>query len=238
MLEMEASRGAAAMRGAVLRAVLVAAFGMAAVVAFFWANWAVARAWPGGEALRFPWEATRAFLFRGENPYHHLTLLYAWAARDGVQMPPQTYPLHAALIFFLPLALLRDFTLTRAVAMTGAGVALVGATVYLGRAWRWRMGWPLGMAVGAFVVLNYFSVAAWLRGDVALLLAALVLGMAGALLQHRDDLVGLLLALLWIKPSVALPVTLFVLLWAASRRRWRVWRAFWGLTVALAALAT
>ena len=229
--------GVANTRQALFRIAIVAAAGVAGLGLLYAASLAVARTWPGGEALRYPWEALRAFFFRGENPYHRLALLYAWAQQDGVAVAPQPYPFPETLALLSPLALLDDFMLARAWALWGGALGLLATLVMAARALRWRPGRGLGAMTVAFVLTGYFSVVALLRADVVVLVAVLLAAALMSVLAGRDDLAGVALAFTLVKPDVVLYPALFLLLWAVSRRRWRLWCGFWGMTFLLLALA-
>ncbi len=224
-------------RAGVLRLGLMLAVAAAGLVGVYALSVWVVHRWPGGEALRYPWEAMRAFFFRGEDPYHRLTLLYGWSQRDGVAVAPQPYPFPMALVLFAPLALLKDFAVARAWAMWGAVLALAAVLALVARSLRWRLRGGEAMALGVFALVGYFSAVALLRADVAVLVLLLLTAALAALLDGRDDLAGVALALALIKPGVALYPALFLLLWSASRRRWRLWRGFWGGMAVLLALA-
>lgn len=224
-------------RSGFFRVVIISLGAVAGLAGVYALSAALVRAWPGGEALRYPWEAMRAFLFHGEDPYHRLALLYGWSQRDGFVVVPQPYPFPMALVLFTPLALLKDFAAARVWAVWGAVLALMAVVALVVRSLRWRLGSGGVVVVGAFASTGYFAVAALLRADVVVLILLLLAVTLAAVLDGRDDLAGVALALTLIKPDVALYPALFLLLWAASRRRWRLWRGFWGGMTALLALA-
>ncbi len=223
--------------GGLFRIAIVAAAVVVGLAGLYALGAAVVRAWPGGEALRYPWEAMRAFLFRGESPYHRLALLYGRSQQDGVAVMPRPYPFPPALVLFSPLALLKDFAAARVWAVWGALLALAGGVVLLARTLRWRPGAGMAAAAGLFAWTGYFSALAVLRADVVVVVLFLLSLALAAVLGGRDDLAGAALVLTLVRPDVALYPAVFLLLWAASRRRWRLWRGFWGLAAALLALA-
>jgi len=219
-------------RSGVFRMVAEVLLGLAvAAGAFAAAQWA-ARALPGGEALRYPWEALRQMVLHGENPYAQWRLLYAWSAPHGYPVP-QLYPFHVAVVFFLPLALIKDFVVVRALAMVGMAVAWSAAAWRASRVFGWRGGKALGIGVFLFGISWFFAAEAMWRGDVVGLVLALDVLALTALTRRQYRLAGGLLALTLIKPMVALPVVIFLLLWAFSRGKWRLWGGFWGVTAIL-----
>ncbi len=221
-------------RAGVFRLLMVVAGAVVALVGVYALSAWVVHRWPGGETLRYPWEAMRAFLIGGEDPYHRLALLYGWSQRDGFAVAPQPYPFPMALVLFAPLALLKDFAVARVWAMWGSVLAMVAVVALAARSLRWRLGGSGAVVLGAFALTGYFAVVALRRADVAVLVLLLLMVALAALLDGRDDLAGVALALALIKPGVALYPALFLLLWSASRRRWRLWRGFWGgMTVML-----
>ncbi len=229
------SRRAAWAVWARLLALLV--LGAAVGVALFAAVLAWAQHTPGGEALRYPWEATRAFFFEGANPYHRLTLLYRWAALQGSRVAPDVYFFPVALIFYGPLALVGTFAWARAVAAVGLVAGWVAAGLLGGQALRWRGGRGLAAVLLFFALTWFFAALTLVTGDVVGWVWTLLVLALAALLRGRDTLVGAALALALIRPEVAgLPVV-FLLLWALVHRRWRVWAGFWGVLLLSAAVA-
>jgi len=219
-------------RQGMIRIVFGVLLGIAAVAGVFFAALWVARTFPGGEALRYPWEALRQMVLHGENPYAHWRLLYAWSAPRGYPAP-QLYPFHEAMVFFLPLALISDFVVVRAITMVGMLAAWALAAWQAAQAFGWRGGRALGGGVFLFGISWLFSVEAWMQGDVVGLVLALDVLALAALVRRQYRVAGALLALTLVKPAVSLPVVVFLLLWALSRRKWRLWGGFWGVTVVL-----
>jgi len=224
-------------RQGMIRIVFGVLLGIAAVAGVFLIASRAAHTMPGGEALRYPWEAMRSMVVQGEDPYAHWQLLYAWTIHDGGTLTPQIYPLHTAVVFFLPLALIRDFMAARALAMVGLWLAWAFAAWYAARAFGWRGGRLLGTAVFLFGVSWFFSVEAWLRADVIGLVLALEVFTLASLTRRHDRLAGVWLALTLIKPLLVWPAAVFLLFWAVSRRRWGVWLGFWGTTAVLFAFS-
>ncbi len=201
------------------------------------ASLALVHHFPGGENLRFPWEALHSFIYKGENPYRHLSFLYGRAAQDHIPVPPEIYPFHTALVWFGLLGLTKTFTLARTLALIGAILTSLATLGIAARMFAWRPGKALTLALAIFVLTWHFAARALLAGNVAAPLTWLLLAIWASLRRERDTLAGGLLALTFIRPGLMVGVIVFVLLWAVSRRRWKVWGGFWGVTLVLMALS-
>ncbi len=206
-----------------------------------WANYRFAAASPGGNDFLVHWTGTRAFLFDGLSPYSDEVALriqqhaYGRPARSGEHELRVAYPLYSTLLF-APFALIGDYTLARAAWMTALEIGLVALALLSLRVTRWRpVPWLLAVFF-LFVLTWYHGVRPVINGNAVVLVALFLTGAALALRSGQDELTGILLALATIKPHLALLPLLFVLLWAASHRRWRVlvWTA--GFVVFLTAL--
>jgi hypothetical protein len=89
----------------------------------------------------------------------------------------------------------------------------------------WRPPLWLFAAYLIFSLAWYHGLRPLINGNVVILVAVVLAGAFLALRSGRDELAGILLALATVKPQVVVLPILFVLVWAASQRRWRV--ALW-----------
>jgi len=92
------------------------------LAALIFANYQFAKTSPGGTDFLVHWEGTRNFFTTGTSPYSDdtalkiQTMVYGRAAEAGEHELRVAYPLYS-LFFFAPFALIKDFTLARAVWM-------------------------------------------------------------------------------------------------------------------------
>jgi len=191
----------------------------------------------GGEAFLVPWNASRAFLFDGKNPYGDdaarsaQRLIYGHAARDG-EYPWRLDIPFFYLVFFFPFALLKNFLLARALWLTLAELALA-ATLFLNlRLVSWRPPRAYLVLLVLFTVLGAYSLYALYEGAGAVFLALLFSASLLALRAEKDFLAGILLALTLMKWEITAFFLLFVFLWLASHRRWQGFISF-GMTLFL-----
>ena len=103
-----------------------------------------------------------------------------------------------------------------------AGLTVVSVILWL-RVMRWRQSWTTG-ATMVFFTLATFPVVQGIRlQQLSLLVAALIAGCIYLLVEDRQILAGILLALATIKPQLALPLAACLVLWSSSRfySRWK-----------------
>jgi len=164
---------------------------------------------------------------RGESPYGDesalqiQTITYGRPALPGEHELRVAYPLYSTLIF-APFALIKNYTLARAAWMTFLEICLIVLAVVSMRLFRWKP------AAGSFAVYILFSllwykaVRGIINGNAVIFVALLIALSLWAIQARREALAGIFLALMTIKPHVVLLYLVFVLLWAASRRRWKL----------------
>ncbi len=200
---------------------------LAAVGALGWANYRFSAASPGGNDFLVHWTGTRALLFDGISPYSDAVALriqqraYGRPARAGEHELRVAYPLYSAL-FFAPFALVGDYPLARAAWMTALEIGLIALAWLSLRITRWKPApWLLALFF-LFALTWYHAVRVVVNGNIVALVALFLTAAVLTLRAGQDELTGILLAAATIKPHLALLPILFVLLWAASHRRWRV----------------
>jgi hypothetical protein len=189
------------------------------------------------------WLGTRVALFERGDPYSpavvpRIQALYYGHALQGDDphrpRDPQGffYPLYAIWLF-APLALL-PFPLASLVFKGLAGLALVGGTL----AWLDLLGWPAwraarwALALGGLITLA--GQALITSDQPTALIYGLLLGALWAAGRGQPGLAGVLLALCWIKPQLALLLTAGLAVWAlAEPPRRRLLLAFAGTLAGL-----
>jgi hypothetical protein len=190
-----------------------------------YANYRFAEQNPGGNDFIPRWLGTRLFLENGQSPYSpEVTraiqrMIYGRAAQAGEDQVLFVYPFYSFLIF-TPFAMVEDYVLARALWMTVLEVAL-GLLAVLGISLsRWKIPPFLLALLLIFSLLWYHGLRPVINGN-ASVLVALFLALAFLCIRAEyDALAGFLLALSTIKPQMVVLLIPFVLLWAASHRRW------------------
>ena len=197
---------------------------------------------PGGNDFLVHWMGTRSFITEGISPYSDEVALriqdmvYGRPAQPGEHELRVAYPLYS-MVFFLPFALVRDFTMARAVWMTVLELALVALCFFSLRLTRWKPLPLVLMLLLLFSLLWYHALRALILGNAVILVTLLVTGGLLAIRNSEDELAGVLLGFATIKPQVVLVLLVFIFLWSLRKRRWKI--VFWmvGTVVLLAGAA-
>ncbi len=207
-------------------AISILVSGLIALLVF--GNLSFARANPGGLDFLAHWQGTRSFLKNGIDPYSEqsATTINSLIVEVGVE-ESGNYRFVSPLISFIvlvPFSLLKDFTIARAVWMTFLELILF-ASVWLVAKWLRHL--PTALKV-AFVLVSmicyYPMVKGLLDGSLAIVCFALLILVIHLLIHHHDEAAGVVLALTLIKPDMAYPFIVVILVWAiANRRLQMVW---------------
>ncbi|WP_299026087.1 hypothetical protein [uncultured Thermanaerothrix sp.] len=168
------------------------------------------------------WQSMRLLLQEGVSPYANTTAQRI--GRMGVEVGldvswvPFNAPLYA-LILYLPFAIVKDFTLARALALSVAEIS-IGLALYLSlQATTWRpRAWVWG-------VLALFGIG-WFPGAMALLGGSVIpavvlfvsLGLWAVRTRH-EEIAGVALGLAMVRPHVVGILIVVILLWALFTRR-------------------
>lgn len=220
----------------------------------------LARTVPGGEWLYLRWSGARAFLasqaessregLKGGRtmPDGPTAILVQHTQPYGTDVAQQTqevaygrrafsseyaYVLNDPffiVLLYIPLALVRDFTLVRGLWMLLAEAALVALVLLAVNLSEWQPPRWLSVSLLGLGLFSYFSVNALLTGTPAIMITVIYLGILLALRSDSDELAGILLALVAYQWEVGGLFFLFILLYALTNRRWGV---FAGLGMAL-----
>jgi hypothetical protein len=196
---------------------------------------------PGGNDFLVHWVGTRTFLTEGISPYSDetaeriQTLAYGRAAQPGEHELRVAYPFYSVGLF-MPFALIEDFTLARALWITVLELALFAMAFVSIRLTRWKISPLMLVFFVLFSIFWYHAARAVINGNAVVLIALGVAGILLALRNEQDELAGILLTLVTIKPQVALLIVAFVLFWAFFQRRWRLIIWFFGSLILLIAI--
>lgn len=196
------------------------------LAALTYANLSFALMAPGGNDFLPRYLGTRAWVTEGTSPYdpsisaQAQQIIYGRPANPevGEDLAHFVYPLPVAL-FIAPFSLL-PYPLARALWMTVLEVLLPILFIIGLRLANWRPGpWIFGLLI-LFSVTWYYGFRAMILGQFAVVEAVLVAAALWMIRQEQDIAAGILLALSIAKPQVPFLLIPWVVLWAASRRRW------------------
>lgn len=184
------------------------------------------------------WQSVRLLLQEGVSPYANGTAqrieqMATEIGLDGI-LAPFNAPLYA-LILYLPFAIVKDFSLARALALSVAEISM-GLALFLSlRLTTWR---PKAWMWGALIIFGvgwFPSAMALLSGSVIPALVLIVALALWAVRMRRDEIAGVALGLATVRPHVAGILIGMILLWAIFNRRGLIVLWFF-ITVALLSL--
>jgi hypothetical protein len=193
----------------------------------FWANLNFVQRVQGGTEFIVPWKAMQNFMMDGVTPYGELTTLNIQSIIYKRPLQPGQYPYHVniplfLLIFYLPLAWIRDLTLARAIWMLILEAGLFGVVLVSLRLARWKPHWLFAVFILLFSVFWPPSVSMAVTAT-AIILQALVFYWALRSIElGSDELAGALAALSLLNIEATGLVFLTLVVWIFSTRRWRI----------------
>ena len=217
---------------------IIAILGLVIVIlAFGWGNYRFVLQNPGGYDFLPRWVGTRLYLLQGQSPYSPETTLAIDEAHQTYDFTPwrfdqsyYTYPLYIIFVA-APFSLIEDFLTARA---AWAVASLLGILLIIWFSFllhRWRPSTFVFLLVLAFSVGWYYSVRVLISGSDIFVVGVLVTAALLAVRAEQDVLAGFLLAASTIKPQAVAILLAFVLIWAISQQRWKL---FWSLAGSLA----
>lgn len=230
------------------------------LIALLAANITLARILPGGEWFFLRWSGARAFLAAQTEsaaeglkvgrtmPAGSPTILVESTQPYSTEIAQQTqevaygrrafsseysYVLNdpfPILLFYIPLALLNDFSIARGLWALLSEVALVGAMILALNLAEWQPPRWLYIALLFFGLFSFFSLNALVTGSPASIFVLLYAWILIALRSDSDELAGGLLAIAAYQWEVGGLFFLFVLVFVFANHRWGV---LTGLAMAL-----
>lgn len=192
-----------------------------------YANYRYAIQNPGGTDFLVHWVGTKSLIEDGISPYSDETALqiqemvYGRPAVAGEHELRVAYPLYS-IIIFLPFAFVDDFNIARAAWMTLLEISLVLMSLLCLRIMRWRPGLVVLAVFFLFSITWYHAVRPLINGNAVILVALMLTGVILAIRARHEELAGVLLAFSTIKPQVVILITVYILIWAIARRRWKI----------------
>jgi Glycosyltransferase family 87 len=195
---------------------------------------------PGANDFYSRWVGGCALLREGLNPYSETATLriqqgvYGRPARPGEDQVAFAYPLYS-LLFFWPLCSINNYPLVQAIWWWVLLAALVTATALSMRVVGNGRGLPLWLQILTIFwsVFLYHALRAIILGQLAVFVLLALVAALWAMRRGHDGWAGLFLALSTIKPQMVYLAIPWILLWAAGKKRWRLW---WGFGISLTVL--
>lgn len=212
--------------------------GLVALGALLALNLYLARELPGGEQFFLRWSGARGFLIGDVEPYSSeiaqrtQTLVYGRRASPG-EYPYVLNDPFPIVLLYLPLAVIPDFAIARAIWMLLSQMVLLWLMVSFIQALEWQP--PRWLFAFSLVVgfCGYYSLIAFGAGTPAVFLAALFFAVLYLLRSFSDELAGMALCLTFYQWEVSALFVLLILVFVFANRRWRV---LYGLGMALTVL--
>ncbi len=192
-----------------------------------WGNYRYTTQNPGGNDFLVHWMGAKSFFEEGISPYSDevairiQTMVYGRPAQAGEHELRVAYPLYS-IFLFLPFALIPDYNFARAVWMAVLESGLIIMAFLSLRLVRWR---PKPVVLALFLLFSvfwYHALRPVILGNVVILIGLAIVGILLAIRAGHDELAGILMGLITIKPQVVLLLIVFICLWAASNRRWKI----------------
>ncbi len=198
------------------------------VVGLMVVNYRLAEEMPGGNDFLARWTGAHAWLVEGKNPYDEQVSLAAQMQFYGRPADPRSgeslahfyYPLYS-MIFFAPFGVM-PFPLARALWMTLLELALPALVLMGVKIAEWKPTPAILAVLMIFSVLWYPGLRAVIVGQFAVFEALLMIGALLAIHMRNDYAAGILMALSTTKPQMAVLLIPLILIWALSRRRWKL----------------
>lgn len=213
-----------------LSLVAVVCLTLAALGGLFWANVRYVRSAGLDKSFLVSWSSLQIFAQHGLSPYEeataqHIQMLYygrmAHAGEDPLRLTLP--PLFA--IFYLPLALIPDYTLARSLWMTFNEIALGGIALLTLRLTAWKIPRRFIPLFLLFVLFWPYSLLGLFQGDASIFTTLTAIGAWAALRDEKDELAGALMVIALGQPVINGPLLIFLFAQALSQRRSRV---YWG----------
>ena len=210
---------------------LIALLGLLVLISLLWANLKFAQENPGGNDFLPRWMATRLYLKEGQNPYSPETslaiqnLMYGRAAWESEDQALFAYPFYT-IFLISPFALIDDFALARAGWMTLLEMSLLFIALLSMRMAKWQANKISMTLFLLFSILWYHGAKPLVEGNISIMIALFITLAIWALVNQKESIAGIFLALATIKPQMAIFIVAFSIIWAISKQRWQLIKSF------------
>ena len=197
---------------------------------------------PGGNDFLVHWVGTQSFVKEGISPYSDNValriqkLVYGRPAQAGEHELRVSYPLYS-IFLFLPFSLIEDFTIARAIWMTVLEFLVIISTIMMIKMVNWKPNFLISFLLIVFSLFWYHGLRSIINGNAVVFILFLVILSIYAIIHKQDELAGICLALITIKPQVVFAFILFLFIWSLTNRRYKVIFWFLGSLTALIVLS-
>jgi len=188
----------------------------------------------GGNDFLVNWVSARIVL-EGGSPYTDEAANKIFEVQKNYADPPyndevrMAYPLYTVLLF-LPFSFIEDYALALTLWRTLLQLGVIVMALLSLKLVDWRPTPLLLIAYVAFCVIGLHSVQAFYKGDVAILLSVMLVMALLVLKNGQEELSGVLLSFLMIKPQLAFLPVIFLFIWLIRQGRWKTMFWFFAIT--------
>ena len=229
-------------RSTIILGVIILA-SLVALIAVTWGNYQFVLRNPGTNDFLPRWAGARIFMTQGISPYAPqagreiqdiVNGSGTGSGEDGIDYLDPFY----TFFVYAPFALISNMEWARAIWMTVLEVGVIFVAVLSILLSKWQIPNYISALVVVFGLTWFYSVYSIMDGNVAVLCTLAIVASFLAIRSEFDVLAGSLLAVACIKPQIALPLVLFIIIWAISHRKWLIMWSFIAGIVLMIALAT
>lgn len=220
----------------------IVALTLAAVSGWIWANYQFFSREGGGTDFAVYWNSGRTVLYDNATPYGELAssrsqyTIFGKTGRTGDPPSLLDLPFHIEVLI-LPITLIQNYKLAGAVWMTLLEISIVFTVFICLRFLRWKPNPLIGSAIILFSIFFVHGLWSVISGNAVIISGLLISGVLLALREDRDELAGILLALATFKFFTVGFVIIFIVIWAAFRRRKRLFLPFFMTLVILVSVS-
>jgi hypothetical protein len=193
---------------------------------------------PGGNDFLVHWVGTQSLVKKGISPYSDdvalriQNLVYGRPAQAGEHELRVAYPFYSVFLF-LPFSLIEDFTISRALWMTVLEFLIIISTIMMIRMVNWKPNFLISFLIIVFSLFWYHGLRSIINGNAVVFILFLIILSIYAIIHKQDELAGICLALITIKPQVVFAFIIFLFFWSLTNRRYKVIFWFLGSLIAL-----
>jgi hypothetical protein len=222
--------------------VAIIAITIAAVSGWYWVNFLFFSREGGGSDFAVYWNSGRTVLYDNATPYGTLAssrsqnTIFGIAGRVGNPPMLLDLPFHIE-VFVLPFAFIENFKVAGAMWMTLLEIFIVFTIFICFRFLRWEPKPLIGGAIILFSIFFVYGLWAAISGNAVIISGLLIAGVLLAFREDHDELAGILLALATFKFLTIGFFMLFIIIWAAFKRRKRFFLPFSMTLVILVAVS-
>jgi len=192
-------------------------------IGLVWGNYQFANKKIGGEGFFVQWIGVRALVIGGNSPYNDLitdqiqSSIRYLSSFVGVNPIKYTSPLFSGVVV-IPFALIENKILAHALWLTAQLVAIFIIIVIGLKITGWKPAWYIFLLFSILTVFSFHVFIPWLDGGLSIWAALFMVIAFLAILNQRNEVAGIFLALTAIQPQMTILVIVFTLIWAASKK--------------------